>query len=121
MLNSGEPQFDARRRACRALFAITLANTYIHSSIDEGHEGESMPWGNQNGGNGNSGGPWHSGPGPWGQGAGGGGPPADMERMLRGGQDRLNNLFKHGGFNGFTVGIFLLAGIAIWLLTGFYT
>ncbi|RFB75060.1 FtsH protease activity modulator HflK [Methylovirgula sp. 4M-Z18] len=77
-----------------------------------------MPWGNQNGGN--NGGPWHSGPGPWGQGSGGG-PPAEVERILRGGQDRLKNVFKHGGFNGFTVGIFLLVGIAIWLLTGFYT
>ncbi|MFZ5782796.1 MAG: FtsH protease activity modulator HflK [Pseudomonadota bacterium] len=80
------------------------------------------PWG---GGGGGGGGPWGSGGGGRGGGGNGGpfgGPrrPPDMEDVIRKGQERLKNLIP-GGFGSYK-GIILvvLAGIVIWLLTGFF-
>ena len=85
------------------------------------------PWGG-GGSNGGSGG--NGGGGPWGGGSGGGnrgggGPfgsrrPPDMEDVIRRGQERLKNLMP-GGFSSLK-GIILvvLAGVVIWLVTGFF-
>jgi membrane protease subunit HflK len=97
-----------------------------------------MPWSNQSGGggsgNGGGGGPWgqRGGPGgPWGngpQGGGGGkGGPPDLEDIIRRGQDRLRGLLPGGGGTGGgrmgSLGILfiVLAAIAVWLATGFFT
>ena len=75
-----------------------------------------MSWKNQ------SGGPWGSGPrGPWGNGPQSSGPnPADIEDLIRRGQDRLRGMLP-GGF-GSTKGVLALVALAIviWLLSGFY-
>lgn len=83
-----------------------------------------MPWSNQ------SGGPWGqrggSG-GPWGGGGGGGGPAGggnqpDLEEILRRSQDRLRNMVPGGGgLGGKGIALILVAVVAVWLLTGFYT
>ncbi len=82
------------------------------------------PWGGGGGGGGggNGGGPWGSGGGGRG---GGGGPfgsrrPPDMEDVIRKGQERLKNLIP-GGFGSYKgVVLILLAGLVIWLVTGFF-
>ncbi|MBX9932449.1 MAG: FtsH protease activity modulator HflK [Methylobacterium sp.] len=87
-----------------------------------------MPWSNQSGGGGGTGGgPWGrggggNGGGPWGGGGGGGGKtPPDLEDLLRRGQDRLRGVMPGGGMGGgrgvLVAGALVLAG---WLLTGFY-
>ena len=77
------------------------------------------PWGQRGGGGGGPGGPWGSGP----QGGGGpGGTPPDLEDILRRSQDRLKNMVPGGGsMGGKGVLLILVAAVAIWLLTGFYT
>ena len=82
-----------------------------------------MPWSNQSGGGGpwgqrgGSGGPWGSGP----QGGGGGGPP-DLEDILRRSQDRIRDFIPGGGsMGGKGAAVLILAAVAIWLATGFYT
>src|SRR5260370_25499457 len=84
-----------------------------------------MAWNN------NSGGPWGGGGGnsggPWGGGGnrGGGGPfgsrrPPEMEDVIRKGQERLKNLIP-GGFGSYKgVILVVLAGLVIWLVTGFF-
>src|SRR5438445_9490734 len=89
-----------------------------------------MAWNN------NSGGPWggggsNGGGGPWGGGGGGGGRgggggpfgsrrPPDMEDVIRKGQERLKNLIP-GGFGSYKgIVLVLLAGVVIWLVTGFF-
>jgi modulator of FtsH protease HflK len=91
-----------------------------------------MAWNNNSGGpwggGGNSGGPWGGGGGGGGGGGrgsgGGGGPfgrrPPDMEDVIRRGQERLRNLIP-GGFGSYKgIILIVLAGIAIWLATGFF-
>lgn len=84
-----------------------------------------MPW-NQGGG----GGPWGGGggqkPNPWGGRPGGGGPfgggkGPDFEEMIRQGQDRLRQILPGGVGAGRGVVLGLLALVALWLATGFYT
>lgn len=73
-----------------------------------------MPWQSDNGG-----GPWGGGgKTPWG---GGGGQPPNIEELLKKGQDRLRQFIPGGG--GSAKGIFLavVAVLAVWLATGFYT
>ncbi|MGJ3265370.1 MAG: FtsH protease activity modulator HflK [Salinarimonas sp.] len=85
-----------------------------------------MPWSNQSGGpwgqrGGGSGGPWGSGGG-GGQSGGGGGNQPDLEEILRRSQDRLRNIVPGGGgLGGKGIALILVAVIAVWLLTGFYT
>lgn len=102
-----------------------------------------MPWSNQSGGGGKSGGPWGGGGGPWGGGGGGnsngpwgggqkpgggGGQTPDLEELLRRSQDRIKKVFPGGGSGGGggrSVGIkgaivAVVAVGAIWLATGFY-
>ena len=85
-----------------------------------------MPWSNQSGGpwgqrgSGGGGGPWGSGGGGAGGGPGGGQP--DLEEILRRSQDRLRNMVPGGGnMGGKGIALILVAVIAVWLLTGFYT
>ena len=73
-----------------------------------------MPWQNDNGG-----GPWSGGgKTPWG---GGGGQPPNIEEFLKNVQNRLRQLIPGGGAS--TKGVFLMvvAAVAVWLATGFYT
>jgi len=79
-----------------------------------------MPWTNQGGG-----GPWGprggggNGGGPWG--GGGGGPQGpDLEDLLRRGQDRVRSMLP-GNLGGKGVLLTVLAALAIWGLSGFYT
>lgn len=83
-----------------------------------------MPWSNQSGG----GGPWgqRNGPGgPWGSGpqGGGNGRPPDLEEIIRRGQDRLRRVMPGGGgqLGGLGILVIVLAAVAIWLATGFFT
>mgnify|MGYP003119200701 CR=1 FL=1 len=104
-----------------------------------------MPWSNQSGGGGKSGGPWGGGGGPWGgggggsngngpwgggqkPGGGGSGQTPDLEELLRRSQDRIKKVFPGGGSGGGggrSVGlkgalVAVVAVGAIWLATGFY-
>jgi membrane protease subunit HflK len=87
-----------------------------------------MPWSNQSGGGG-GGGPWgqrggSGGPGgPWGSGpqGGGSGRPPDLEDIIRRSQDRIRGFMPGGQMGGRGALIVLLAAIAIWLMTGWYT
>ena len=80
------------------------------------------PWGS-GGGGGNGGG---DGPSPWGGGRGprGGGPsmpkPPDFEDLLRRGQDRFRRALPGGFGGGRVIGLAALAGVALWLASGFY-
>jgi len=72
-----------------------------------------MPWRNTSGG----GGPWGGGgQGPW----SGGGKPPDLEDILRKGQDRMKRLLPGGFGSGRSLAFIALAGLALWLATGFY-
>lgn len=75
-----------------------------------------MPWQSDNGG-----GPWGGGGGqsPWGR--GGGRQPPDIEALLRKGQDRVRQFIPGGGGSAKGVVLIVLAVIAVWLATGFYT
>ncbi|MCA0301889.1 MAG: FtsH protease activity modulator HflK [Proteobacteria bacterium] len=83
------------------------------------------PWGG-GGGGGNGGGPWGGGGGGGNRGGGGGGGPfgsrrpPDMEDVIRKGQERLRNLIP-GGFGSYKgLALIVLAGVVIWLATGFF-
>ena len=77
-----------------------------------------MPWSNQDGPRGPGGqNPWGS-PGPWGSGGGGNTPP-NLEDFLRKSQQRLQSAMP-GGFGAKGLIVFLLAGVLLWLLSGFY-
>jgi membrane protease subunit HflK len=84
-----------------------------------------MPWNGQGGG---GGGPWggSGGPGPWGRGSSGGGkgnggPPPNLEEMLRRGQDRLRGLLPGGDSNGGRLAVLaILVLFVLWLATGIY-
>ena len=99
-----------------------------------------MPWSNQNGdggpsggGGGNNGGPWGGGGGnnggPWGQGprgpqrgGGGGGQPPDLEDIIRQGQDRLKQALPGGGGGGrMLIGVLAVGAIVLYALQAFYT
>ncbi|MBM3566568.1 MAG: FtsH protease activity modulator HflK [Alphaproteobacteria bacterium] len=76
------------------------------------------PWGG-GGGGGNGGGsdPWSGGRG----GRGGSGmEPPDLEDLLRRGQDKFRRVLPGGFGGGRVVGLAVLAGIALWLSSGFY-
>ena len=75
-----------------------------------------MAWKNQGGS------PWGPGPkGPWGSGPQSQGPkPSDLEDLLRRGQDRLQHLLPGGHMSGMGIALIVVAGIAIWLLSGFF-
>ncbi len=75
-----------------------------------------MAWKNQGGS------PWGPGPkGPWGSGPQSQGPkPSDLEDLLRRGQDRMQQLLPGGHMSGMGIGLIIIAGIAIWLLSGFF-
>ena len=83
-----------------------------------------MPWNGQGGG----GGPWggSGGPGPWGRGPSGGGkgnggPPPNLEELLRRGQDRLRGLLPGGtSSGGRLVALAVLVVLLLWLATGIY-
>jgi modulator of FtsH protease HflK len=79
-----------------------------------------MPWSNQTGG----GGPWGSGSrGPWGSGPqqpGGGPKPPDLEEFLRRSQDRLRD-WMPGNLGGRGIALIVLAAIALWGLSGFFS
>ena len=76
------------------------------------------PWGG--GGNGGDGG----GQGPWGGRGSGGGPSLpgapDLEELLRRGQDRFRRAMPGGFGGGRVVALAVLAGVALWLASGFY-
>ena len=78
------------------------------------------PWGG--GGDGGDGG----GQNPWGGGRGGrgGGPsmpqPPDFEELLRRGQDRFRRAMPGGFGGGRVIALAALAGVALWLASGFY-
>ncbi len=79
------------------------------------------PWGS-GGGGGDGGG---DGPNPWGGGRGPrGGPsmpgPPDFEDLLRRGQDRFRRALPGGFGGGRVIGLAALAGVALWLASGFY-
>ena len=84
-----------------------------------------MPWNGQGGG---GGGPWggSGGPGPWGRGSSGGGkgnggPPPNLEELLRRGQDRLRGLLPGGDNSGGRLVILaVIAVFVLWLATGIY-
>ena len=96
-----------------------------------GSGGGGGPWGNSGGGSGSNGsgsngsggggsrGPWGSGP----SGGGGGKRPPDLEDIIRRGQDRLRGLVPGGGgsVGGLGAGVLVLAAVAVWLATGFFT
>ena len=74
-----------------------------------------MPWQSDNGG-----GPWGGGgQSPWGR--GGGRQPPNIEELLRKGQDRIRQFIPGGGASTKGVVLIVLAIIAVWLATGFYT
>jgi membrane protease subunit HflK len=77
-----------------------------------------MPWNTQGGGG------WQGGQGPWGGRPSGGQQPPDLEEVLRRGQERLKRLFPGGGGSparsGRATAIVALAGIGLWLASGFY-
>ena len=83
------------------------------------------PWGG-GGGGGNGGGPWGGGGGGGNRGGGGGGGPfgsrrpPDMEDVIRKGQERLRNLIPGGMGTYKGIVLILLAGVVIWLATGFF-
>jgi membrane protease subunit HflK len=78
-----------------------------------------MPWSGQGGG----GGPWKPGnQGPWGQGPSGQQTPPDLEDLVRRSQDKLKQILPGGGApGGATTAILVLAALALWGLSGFYT
>ena len=81
------------------------------------NSGGGGPWGGGSGGGG-GGGPWGGGGG--GNRGGGGRRPPDMEDVIRKGQERLKNLIP-GGLGSYKgIVLVVLAGLVIWLVTGFF-
>jgi membrane protease subunit HflK len=80
---------------------------------------ETMPWGDQSGGN-NAGprGPWGSGPSS--PGGGGGNRPNDYEDMLRRFLARLRDMLPNEGWTIGTIAVIAAGAIGLWLLTGLY-
>jgi membrane protease subunit HflK len=81
-----------------------------------------MPWSNQGGSGGGSGGPWGSGGGksPWGSSPPpSGGRPPDLEEILRRGQDRLRGVLP-GNLGGKGIALAALAALALWGFSGFF-
>jgi membrane protease subunit HflK len=81
-----------------------------------------MPWSNQGGGSGGGGGPWGGGPqgggqNPWGR---GGPSQADIEDMIRRGQDRFRKVMPKGFGGGRGILIAIVVIVIGWLLTGIY-
>ncbi|MEK7246639.1 MAG: protease modulator HflK N-terminal domain-containing protein, partial [Pseudomonadota bacterium] len=83
-----------------------------------------MAWKNQGGPWGGGGDGGGGGQGPWGGRGSGGGPSMpgapDLEELLRRGQDRFRRAMPGGFGGGRVVGLAVLAGIALWLASGFY-
>lgn len=85
-----------------------------------------MPWQNNGGSGGGSGGPWGSGDGggprnPWGQGpqrgGGGGGKGPDFDEFIRRSQERLRAGFKSGGQGGGKSWMYVVGGaLALWIV-----
>ncbi|ACI92410.1 HflK protein [Afipia carboxidovorans OM5] len=75
-----------------------------------------MAWKNQGGS------PWGPGPkGPWGSGPQSQGPkPSDLEDLLRRSQDRIQQMMPGGHMSGMGIALLVVAGIAIWGLSGFF-
>jgi modulator of FtsH protease HflK len=79
-----------------------------------------MPWSNQDGPRKPPGqNPWGGPPSPWGGGPGGNNVPPNLEELLRRGQERLQSAMP-GGLGGKGILIFVLVGVLLWLLSGFY-
>ena len=78
-----------------------------------------MPWNNNNGGGGwkgGGGGPWGSGPQPRGP------QPPDLEELLRRSQDRLRSALPAGGRGNASIGLLVVAALAVlWLFNSVYT
>lgn len=82
-----------------------------------------MPWSNQGGGGGGGGGPWGGSPqgggqNPWGRGSGPS--QADIEDMIRRGQDRFRQVMPKGFGGGRGILIAIVVIVIGWLLTGIY-
>src|SRR3569833_1416647 len=75
-----------------------------------------MAWKNQGGS------PWGPGPkGPWGPGPPPPGPPPPAPAaLLRRGQDRMQQMLPGGHMSGMGIALIVIAGIAVWLLSGFF-
>jgi membrane protease subunit HflK len=78
-----------------------------------------MPWSDQGGPRNQNNNPWGQQGGPWRQGPGGG-PPPDLEELLRRSQERLKQVLP-SGFGGRGFAILVLLTLLAWLLLGFYT
>ncbi len=77
-----------------------------------------MSWQNQGGGGSGGGGPWGGGQSPWGR--GGRPQPANLEEILRRGQDRFRRVLPGGWGGGRGVIIAIVAVLLFWGLSGFY-
>ena len=96
-------------------------------NINMSWKNQGGPWGGGGGGaGGGNGGGGDDGRNPWGGGRGGrGGPsmpePPDFEDLLRRGQDRFRRAMPGGfGGGGRAIALAALAGVALWLASGFY-
>lgn len=78
-----------------------------------------MPWSDQGGPRNPNNNPWGQPGGPWGQGPGGG-PPPDLEELLRRSQEGLKQVLP-SGFGGRGLAILVLLAVLAWLLSGLYT
>jgi len=76
-----------------------------------------MPWTNQGGG-----GPWGSGgKGPWSSGPQSSVPtPPDLDKILRGGQDKLRRVLPGGNLGGRGFALIALGVLALWVFSGFF-
>ncbi len=82
-----------------------------------------MAWKNQGGpwgGGGGGQGPWGGGGGGGGRGPGGGMQPPDVEEILRRGQERLKRFLPGGSGGAKGIVLVVIAGLALWLGSGFY-
>ncbi len=77
-----------------------------------------MPWSDQGGPRNQNNNPWGQQGGPWGQGSGG--PPPDLEELLRRSQEGLKQVLP-SGFGGRGLAILVLVTLLAWLLSGLYT
>ena len=82
-----------------------------------------MPWrqqGDGGSGGGGGGGPWGGGGRGTGGGGGGGSQPPNFEDLFRKGRDRFKGMMPGGFKSPRTIILLVVAGIALWLLSGFY-